>query len=884
MLRRVKRLRAGRRLTVEALESRHLLAPMDPAQMDQVIVEMINRARANPTAEATRLGIGLNDGLATATNPTPISTDPKPPLAINDLLYAAAFGHSTDMVERNYFNHISPEGNDPGDRLADVNYPFTTWGENIAYTYDLQQFHDLLFKSPGHRRNILRESFREIGVGLVLDSGRYTGTELFASRGGNAFLTGVVFSDRVMQDQFLSLGESLGGVTVTAERPGAPILSTITGPGGGYSLQAAPGTYKVRAIGPGLPYPIEFTNVVVGSTNVKVDFIVPDVQIDPDARESNDVPAQASVLTGPNIDLTGLTIHSRDDLDYFRWVPSAVGNATVTLELEQDLGDLDLVILDDQGTILGDSRTQTSRETVTLAVTPDRPLTILVFGYEQALHGNYRLLINGPLPGPPPIARPDRVFADLATPVSIAILANDEAPQSRLRADRVAITQAPLVGEAVWDAAQQQLVYTPPAGFRGLVEFQYHVENEQGTQSNTTTVRVTVVNRDSVPWQNPREPFDVNGDGSITSMDALQLINSLNTRSARLLLLPRLNDEFPSPYLDVDGDDHLTPLDVLYIVNSLNAGGTTGQRFLAPSHPRLATLQATNDTGAALRGVVTRSLVTLEPGRFQPLAHQLWVANPVTGERVAAQAQVLTLHDDGSAAQVEVIFPVTMADGERQTLALQRRGGAPVTRSMPLPTGLNLAPNSDLLVARLHDSAGNLYQANLLANALGKQIGQVDNRWVEVHEFVAPLNPASPEASSHPQLWRLRTFITIRRDEPAVGLRVQIESNPDAISGGDAPGSNDPIADLFFSKLQVGVKQMTLAWVKQPDVTPQPTTQDASRTWTDAIPAGLEPYRANDFLSTALQFELAPLQPPTAGARATEYALNPPPFLVVPNP
>jgi hypothetical protein len=225
-----------------------------------------------------------------------------------------------------------------------------------------------------------------------------------------------------------------------------------------------------------------------------------------------------------------------------------------------------------------------------------------------------------------------------------------------------------------------------------------------------------------------------------------------------------------------------------------------------------------------------------------------------------------------------------MADGEHQTLSLQRRGGAPVTRSMPLPTGLNLAPNSDLLVARLHDSAGNLYQANLLANSLGKQIGQLDNRWAEVYEFVAPLSPVSPETSSHPQLWRLRTFLTLRRDEPAVGLRIQIEANPDAISGGDALGSDAPIADLFFSKLEVGVKQMTLTWVNQPAVAPQPTTQDAIRTWTDAIPVGSEPYRANDFLSTVLKFELAPLQPPAAGARAIEYARNPPPFLVVPNP
>jgi hypothetical protein len=81
-------------------------------------------------------------------------------------------------------------------------------------------------------------------------------------------------------------------------------------------------------------------------------------------------------------------------------------------------------------------------------------------------------------------------------------------------------------------------------------------------------------------WQNPGVPknlyeLDVNGDGFVTAVDALILINDLNAHGAR-----RLSD-FPGtapavpPYLDVDGNGDATALDVLLVINYLNtsAGG-----------------------------------------------------------------------------------------------------------------------------------------------------------------------------------------------------------------------------------------------------------------------------------------------------------------------
>src|SRR5690348_8717241 len=84
-----------------SLESRRLFAAAFPTAHEQYLVELINRGRANPTAEATRYGTDLNEGL----NPGRISATPKQPLAINPLLTDAARKHSQWMIDNDIFSH-----------------------------------------------------------------------------------------------------------------------------------------------------------------------------------------------------------------------------------------------------------------------------------------------------------------------------------------------------------------------------------------------------------------------------------------------------------------------------------------------------------------------------------------------------------------------------------------------------------------------------------------------------------------------------------------------------------------------------------------------------------------------------------------------------------
>ncbi|HND51422.1 MAG TPA: Ig-like domain-containing protein, partial [Pirellulaceae bacterium] len=79
-------------------------------------------------------------------------------------------------------------------------------------------------------------------------------------------------------------------------------------------------------------------------------------------------------------------------------------------------------------------------------------------------------------------------------------------------------------------------------------------------------------------WRNPVDSLDVDTDGFVVPIDALKIINDLNSTGAREL--PEQYDG-TSPYFDVDGDRFIAPVDVLAIINHLNSGlNVSGKRVL----------------------------------------------------------------------------------------------------------------------------------------------------------------------------------------------------------------------------------------------------------------------------------------------------------------
>lgn len=90
-----------------------------------------------------------------------------PALVHNDKLRQAAYLHSKDMSDNDYFSHSGLDGSSPGDRMSRQGYRFRSWAENIAWGYrSPEAVVEGWMNSAGHRANILNCGLTEIGVGL----------------------------------------------------------------------------------------------------------------------------------------------------------------------------------------------------------------------------------------------------------------------------------------------------------------------------------------------------------------------------------------------------------------------------------------------------------------------------------------------------------------------------------------------------------------------------------------------------------------------------------------------------------------------------------------------------------------------------------------------
>jgi uncharacterized protein YkwD len=91
----------------------------------------------------------------------------------------AAQGHSEDMRDLDYFDHIGLDGRSPWERACDACFdlgcgPSTAMAENIAAgnsgaAATFQQWQN----SPGHNANMLGSSFHMIGIGRATGGGTY---------------------------------------------------------------------------------------------------------------------------------------------------------------------------------------------------------------------------------------------------------------------------------------------------------------------------------------------------------------------------------------------------------------------------------------------------------------------------------------------------------------------------------------------------------------------------------------------------------------------------------------------------------------------------------------------------------------------------------------
>lgn len=256
----------------------------DPTANEQFVLELVNRARHDPLAEANRLKLDLTEGLEEEQTKL---IGPKPPLAMSRPLLKIAREHAREMFLNAYLKHENLKGLSPGDRMKEAGYDWRNYGENIgsASAGKPKELHDILIIDAGvpgraHRKNLLGllpgfVAFREVGVGLHAGNKRNSQglrdflVEDFGSTDEGPFVLGVVYRDR-NRNGFYDPGEGVGGVTLKPDR-GASFA--VTKKAGGYAFPVPKGAGKlvIKATGPGLANELS-REIEIDKENAKVDF------------------------------------------------------------------------------------------------------------------------------------------------------------------------------------------------------------------------------------------------------------------------------------------------------------------------------------------------------------------------------------------------------------------------------------------------------------------------------------------------------------------------------------------------------------------------------------------------------------------------------------
>jgi hypothetical protein len=86
----------------------------------------------------------------------------------NSDLARAAKAKGEDMLAKDYWAHVAPDGTEPWKFFADVSYKYKYAGENLARDFsDPQSSVEAWMASTSHRENMLSAKYKEIGVAVV---------------------------------------------------------------------------------------------------------------------------------------------------------------------------------------------------------------------------------------------------------------------------------------------------------------------------------------------------------------------------------------------------------------------------------------------------------------------------------------------------------------------------------------------------------------------------------------------------------------------------------------------------------------------------------------------------------------------------------------------
>lgn len=90
------------------------------------------------------------------------------PVSLNSTLSQAAQAKGADMLNKDYWAHVAPDGTQPWKFFIDFGYRYRYAGENLARDFtNPSSAVDAWMASPSHKENMLNPKYKDIGVAVV---------------------------------------------------------------------------------------------------------------------------------------------------------------------------------------------------------------------------------------------------------------------------------------------------------------------------------------------------------------------------------------------------------------------------------------------------------------------------------------------------------------------------------------------------------------------------------------------------------------------------------------------------------------------------------------------------------------------------------------------
>lgn len=322
---------ARRRYVIENMVLERRDVPALPTNLEQELLEWVNRFRMDPAGEYDRYisstspvqspipgvaGAVTGFGVTLSVLKSELAALPTvPPLAWNSNLNTAALGHNQMMIAQDSQAHVLSGESDIGTRIVAAGYTnWSTYGENIfayasspayaqaGFVIDWGNGTDGMQSPRGHRNNLISSGFKELGISITPENNPATAvgplvvTQDFGDRFNrtNSSVLGVVFTDTT-SDRFYNAGEGNSGVALSLAGS-AGSFTTTSWASGGYQFDNVPaGSYTLSIAGPGISSSYWTRTITVGAANVKSDF---DLSQQPKSSVGFDTATEVTVKEG----------------------------------------------------------------------------------------------------------------------------------------------------------------------------------------------------------------------------------------------------------------------------------------------------------------------------------------------------------------------------------------------------------------------------------------------------------------------------------------------------------------------------------------------------------------------------------------------------------